>query len=67
MDGMFVACKSILLMLSRDVRRTFVMTCMSRGSVRKSGLTRGCGVGCGHCHSLILTGQASLYSFLPEL
>lgn len=35
---MLVKCKSTLFMLSReDARRTFEMTYMSRGSVRKSG------------------------------
>lgn len=41
MDGVFVNCKSVLLMLSRDARRTFEMTYMSGGSVRKSGLIWG--------------------------
>lgn len=42
LDSVLVKCKSTLFMLSReDARRTFEMTYMSRGSVRKSGLTWG--------------------------
>lgn len=67
LGGVFVKCKSILLMLFRGVRKTFEMTYMSCGSVRKNGLTRGSWAGFGHCHSLILTEQACLRRFGSEL